>query len=161
MSRMGSMWKRGCALCTWYWYSLRYNCSLPNELEASKERLEILSAYEKSLEGDVKELDAYTDNPYYEEFANRRELLFTNMTVSKNDTSGQASLYQGNIDSISSTIAQYNEKISKLNTVKQCIMEKTIHWIQQKVIIIVWLAVIFLRIIIQLYNMIIRWMNTK
>ncbi|MFQ7979381.1 MAG: hypothetical protein ACLRHJ_13215 [Faecalimonas umbilicata] len=43
-----------------------------NELEASKERLEILSAYEKSLEGDVKELDAYTDNPYYEEFANRR-----------------------------------------------------------------------------------------
>ncbi|MFQ7979380.1 MAG: hypothetical protein ACLRHJ_13210 [Faecalimonas umbilicata] len=46
------------------------------------------------------------------------------MTVSKNDTSGQASLYQGNIDSISSTIAQYNEKISKLNTVKQCIMEK-------------------------------------
>ena len=95
-----------------------------NELEASKERLEILSAYEKSLEGDVKELDAYTDNPYYEEFANRRELMFTNMTVSKNDTSGQASLYQGNIDSISSTIAQYNEKISKLNTVKQCIMEK-------------------------------------
>lgn len=95
-----------------------------NELEASKERLEILSAYEKSLEGDVKELDVYKDNPYYEEFANRRELLFTNMKVSQGDTNGQASLYQGNIDSISRTIAQYNEKINKLNTVKQCIMQK-------------------------------------
>jgi len=93
-----------------------------NELEAAKDRLEILSAYEKSLDGDRKELDICADNPYYDEFVNRRELLYANVTLNESDTNGQASLYQGNIDSISGTIAKFNEKINKLNAVKQCIM---------------------------------------
>ncbi len=93
-----------------------------NELDASKDRLEILAAYEKSLEGDKKELDACSDNPYYDEFANRRELLYANMTLNESDTNGQVTLYQGSIDSISGTIDKYKEKINKLNAVKQCVM---------------------------------------
>lgn len=93
-----------------------------SELEAAKDRLQILSAYEKSLSGDVKELNICADNPYYDEFVSRRELLYANMTLSESDTNGQATLYQGNIHSISGAITQYNEKINKLNTVKQCIM---------------------------------------
>lgn len=91
------------------------------ELEASKDRLEILSAYEKSLDGDKKELENCVDNSYYGEFVNRKELLYANVSVNESDINGQVTLYQGNIDSISGTIAKYNEKIDKLNAVKQCV----------------------------------------
>lgn len=97
---------------------LRYQ----NELDAAKARLEILSAYDKSLDGDKTGLVALTDNPYYREFLDRRELLFANIGL--NDTSGQTTLYQGNVDSISETMATYREKIEKLNAVKQCIVER-------------------------------------
>lgn len=96
---------------------LRYQ----EELKAAEERLAILSAYGKSLDGDIKELDVCLDNPYYGEFANRRQLLYANVSVNESDTEGQAKLYQGNVDSISETIAKYKEKIEKLNTVKQCV----------------------------------------
>lgn len=96
---------------------LRYQ----NELEAAQARIKILSAYEKSLDGDKTELETLDDNPYYEEFVNRRKLLYANMDLNESDTEGQVTLYQGNVDSISGTIAKYNEKIEKLNVVKQCI----------------------------------------
>lgn len=99
---------------------LRYQ----KELEAAKARLEILSAYEKSLTGDQAELEALSDNTYYDEFINRRELLYANVNLSESDTAGQITLYQGNVDSISETIAKYNEKIGKLNAVKQCIIAR-------------------------------------
>ena len=99
---------------------LRYQ----NELEAAKARLEILSAYDKSLDGDRMELETLTDNPYYEEFLNRRVLLYANVNLNESDTMGQVNLYQGNVDSISKTIAKYNEKIEKLNAVKQCIIAR-------------------------------------
>lgn len=95
-----------------------------DELEAAKARLEILSAYEKSLGGDKTELEALSNNAYYDEFTNRRELLYANVNLSESDTAGQVTLYQGNVDSISGTIAKYNEKIEKLNVVKQCIMAR-------------------------------------
>ena len=97
---------------------LRYQ----NELEASEDRIVILSAYEKSLDGGKKELDACTDNPYYDEFIKRRELLYANISLNKSDTNGQAALYQENVNSLSATIVNDNERIKKLNAVKQCIM---------------------------------------
>ncbi len=97
---------------------LRYQ----NELEAAQARLEILSGYEKSLDGDPSGLETLTDNPYYKEFLNRKELLFANINLGKSDTTGQVTLHQGNVDSLSGTISKYNEKIEKLNNVKQCIM---------------------------------------
>lgn len=95
-----------------------------NELEAAKARLEILSAYEKSLDGNKAELEALSNNAYYDEFINRRELLYANVNLSDSDTAGQVALYQYNVDSVSKTIAKYNEKIEKLNTVKQCIIAR-------------------------------------
>ena len=95
-----------------------------DELESAKDRIEILSAYEKSLDGDIKVLEICADNPYYDEFVNKRELLYANVILNKDDTAGQVTLYQGSIDSISETINKYNEKINKLDSVKQCIMTK-------------------------------------
>ena len=95
-----------------------------DELRATKNRIEILSAYEKSLDGDVKDLEICVDNPYYDEFINRRELLYANMFLSVSDIDGQATLYQENIDAISETIDKYNEKVNKLNVVKRCVIEQ-------------------------------------
>lgn len=100
---------------------LRYQ----GELDDAKDRLEILSAYEKSLDGDKAVLEALSDNPYYMEFANRRELLYANVKLNESDTNGQAVLYQGNIDSISETIEKFKKKIEKLNEVKQCVTART------------------------------------
>ena len=47
--------------------------------------------------------------------------MYANVDLNESDTEGQVTLYQGNVDSISGTIAKYNEKIEKLNVVKQCI----------------------------------------
>lgn len=57
-----------------------------DELEAAKARLEILSAYEKSLDGNKAELEVLSNNAYYDEFINRRELLNANVNLSENDT---------------------------------------------------------------------------
>lgn len=99
---------------------LRYQ----NELEAAQARLEILSAYEKSLDEDKTRLEGLIDNPYYEEFINRRELLFSNVNLNESETARQGTVYQESVDSISGTIATYNKKIEKLNAVKQCIMDQ-------------------------------------
>ena len=92
------------------------------ELQVAKDRLEILLAYDKSLDGDIEELYACVDNPYYDEFVNRWELLSTNMVLSESDINGQVTLYQGNIDSICETIDKYNENVNKLNVVIQCVL---------------------------------------
>ena len=51
-------------------------------------------------------------------------MLYANVNLSESDTAGQVTLYQGTVDSISGTIAKYNEKIGKLNAVKQCIIAR-------------------------------------
>ncbi len=95
-----------------------------DDLAAVKDRLEILSVYKKSLDGDKSELELLSDNPYYEEFVNRRDLLYANLKINGNDTDGQIAIYQGNIESISEMITQYNEKIKDLYAVKQCVVTR-------------------------------------
>ena len=98
--------------------------SYGESVESSKKRLEILDAYEKSLDGNKDELDKYSDNPYYGEFVNRRELLFANISMNETDVNGQASVYNGNISSTSEMIDEYNEKVNKLNEVKKSIANR-------------------------------------
>lgn len=94
------------------------------ELEEANDRLELLSAYEESLDVGITALKSYLENPYYKEFINRRELLFTNISADTDNVEGQTLLYQGNVDSISSSINKHKEKIAKLNAVKQCIISR-------------------------------------
>lgn len=94
------------------------------DLETTKERLVILEAYKKSLEGDLVALEHCTSNPFYEEFKNRSELLYANIDINMTGKEGQAALYQGNINTISATIAKYREKLEKLEAAKQCILKQ-------------------------------------
>lgn len=95
-----------------------------DELKEAEDRLEMLSAYEKSLDGDEDDLKVCMDNPYYDEFVNKRKLLYANISLNESNNNAQAELYQGSVDSILETIDKYNEKINKLNAVKQCIISR-------------------------------------
>ena len=64
-----------------------------DELESAKDRIEILSAYEKSLDGDIKVLEICADNPYYDEFVNKRELLYANVILNKQGDSTSNTLF--------------------------------------------------------------------
>ena len=95
------------------------------ELEDVNERIEILQAYEKDLDGDSSSFEALTDNKYYREFADRKTLLSENMSSSEQNTQGQLEQYQKNIDGIQASIGQYEAQLVKLQKTKGCITSRT------------------------------------
>lgn len=54
-----------------------------SKLDSVQQRLDILNAYQKSLDGDNSEFDAMSDNQYYSEFKDRKELLNTSIDAGK------------------------------------------------------------------------------
>lgn len=99
--------------------------SYQNNLQDALARIEILEAYENSLGLNSEIETQYLENKYYDEFVNRRALLLESIAASKKSVSSQSEIYQGNIDSISSAIMQYEEKINKLNTAKNCVNSRS------------------------------------
>lgn len=98
--------------------------SYREKLSEAGKRLEILAAYKESLDGDAGALERLKDNPFYEEFTNRRDLLYANIGLNRSDSGGQSAIHQENIHSISDSIGSYQEKIKKLNQVKKCILAR-------------------------------------
>lgn len=92
-----------------------------SQLEDINQRIELMTAYQKSLNGDESELASLSENPYYEEFANRKELMEANIDSVGENVEGQKKEYEKNIESMEKTIAQYEEKTEKLNQAKICI----------------------------------------
>lgn len=98
--------------------------SYQESLSEAKDRLEILSAYEQALDNGTEIDKSLSDNKYYSEFVDRRDLLLANIKSSTCDSEGQSQIYQDNIDSINSAIEAYNAKIEKLGQVKVCITNR-------------------------------------
>ena len=84
----------------------------------------MLDAYEQALDSGNEIDKGYSGNQYYNEFVDRRELLFANIENSTSDIEGRRKIYQNNIDSINSAIEVYNNKIEKLGQVKSCITNR-------------------------------------
>ena len=89
--------------------------SCKKELKEIKQRITILKAYQKALDGENSALDGLKENPYYTEFLNRKQLLDANIAVTDENVQGQKSQYQKNVESIEESIKQYEEKIDKLS----------------------------------------------
>ena len=64
-----------------------------------------------------------SDNEYYSEFRDRKELLNTSIDAEK-EKNNTGEVYDENITDINDSIDKYNEKIDKLNDVKQCIISR-------------------------------------
>lgn len=98
--------------------------SYQNELNNINLRLAILEAYDKSLDGDDSLLDAAKDNPYYQEFVNKKKLLEANIDASSENVQGKRTVYAENAESIEESIKEYKEKKEKLEKVKKCISKR-------------------------------------
>ena len=94
-----------------------------NELDNVNDRLEILHAYEKTLTDESNTLMEFKENPYYEEFLNKEQLLYANINSNSNNAK-ELGLYQSNVDAINSSIQQCENKKVKLEQVKNCIISR-------------------------------------
>lgn len=98
--------------------------SYQNELKKCNQRLEMLEVYEKSLDDGSSVLDPYSDNLYYQEFVDKRKLLFVNIDAFGQNTKGEVEIYQQNVDMISDAIEQYENKKEKYEQAKDCIIKR-------------------------------------
>lgn len=89
------------------------------------QRIEILEAYQESLEGKEEKLNNFTKNKYYDEFKNRKKLLQLSVENSGESTESQTKQYETEKKTIEESIAQYETKVSKLQQVKGCIQNRT------------------------------------
>ena len=89
-----------------------------SKLDSVQRRLDMLNAYQKSLDGDNSEFDAMSDNQYYSEFKDRKELLNTSIDAGK-EKNKTGEVYDENITVINDSIDKYNEKINKLKDVNE------------------------------------------
>ena len=96
-----------------------------NRMEDIEERLEILTAYQKSLDTGKKSLTLLKDNRYFKEFADRRKLFFANIRKGIHSTNKEIELHQSNIDEILSNIDNCNLKVYNLKKMLECIKTKT------------------------------------
>lgn len=98
--------------------------SYQDSLQDATDRLEMLDAYDKALDSGMDISTEYAENQYYDEFVNRRKLLYESNELASNNSETKSEVYQGTIDTITSTISKYNSKIEKLNDVKSCITNR-------------------------------------
>ena len=85
------------------------------ELEEINKRIEMLQAYQNSLDDGDNELVGMEDNPYYNEFTNRKQLLETSIVANDENISGQKSQYNSSINNIEKSIADYEKKEKQLD----------------------------------------------
>ena len=90
-----------------------------------QERLLMLDAFDESLNGDSDSLEMLSENQYYEEFKNRRVLLFQNIKNSIENIDDRESLYDESIKSITENIEKNNLKIDLINKVKTCVISRS------------------------------------
>lgn len=88
--------------------------SCEQELEDTEQRIAILRAYMKSLNGSHKVLNTMKRNPYYTEFLNRKQLLDASIAAADENVEGQMSLYQSRKNSIGKSLANQLKKLNKL-----------------------------------------------
>lgn len=92
------------------------------ELDTVKERVDILNAYLKVLDGENDALDDYKDNVYYEEFVTRKTAVQINCDSLHSDTSTKQSQYQNSMNSIQNSIdtaqAEQNKLTQMLTDIK-------------------------------------------
>lgn len=96
-----------------------------NELEDINQRIAILQAYEKYLDGDATDFEAMSDNKYYQEFYNKKQLLDANISSSDKNTDEQRKQYENNIEDINASISQYELQITKLKQARECVVTRT------------------------------------
>lgn len=89
--------------------------SCVTELDKTEQRLEILEAYYKELDGESGALDKCKENSYYEEFKTKLDAVNISRDMVRADAGTQQSQYQNSLNSIDSSISSLTDQQAKLN----------------------------------------------
>ena len=95
------------------------------ELEKTEQRLEILEAYYKELDGENGTLDKCKENSYYEEFKTKLDAVNISRDMVQADAGTQRSQYQNSLNSIDSSISSLMDQQAKLNQMISDIRNRT------------------------------------
>lgn len=95
------------------------------ELEKTEQRLEILEAYYKELDGENGTLDKCKENSYYEEFKTKLDAVNISRDMVQADAGTQQSQYQNSLNSIDSSISSLMDQQAKLNQMISDIRNRT------------------------------------
>ncbi len=93
------------------------------ELDKVDKRLQMIDAYKKSLTKGIKYLDKEKKNTYYEEYKDRRELLFSKVKT-ESKSSDKAGLYDKSMKNTEKTLQKYQTKKDKLAAAKKCVISR-------------------------------------
>lgn len=93
-------------------------------LKDINQRIQILNAYSKSLEGNSEEFNNLTDNKYYNEFNNRKNLLEADIRLSGENIEEQKNQYQKDAESIRESINDCEDRIRKYEQTKKGIINR-------------------------------------
>lgn len=88
-------------------------------------RIEMLLAYDRYLDGEEDALEGYGDNPYYDEFQGRKQLLVLSAETADTDMDTQKSQYQKELENTNRLISQYEEQRSKLRMAEDGVKSRT------------------------------------
>ena len=94
-------------------------------LQNTRQRLEILRAYDRYLKGKEDALDSYKENPYYPEFLGKKQLLALGQDVSEKEKETQKKQVEAELLNIQELERQYEEQIAKLKTTQEGIKNRT------------------------------------
>lgn len=91
--------------------------SCETQMHEAEERLTMLDAYQKVLDGDEAVWESSKDNVFFQEFEARKEAVDVNCDMVQSDASVKQSQYQNSIDSVNHSIETAegnNNKLSQL-----------------------------------------------
>ena len=93
-------------------------------LNDTQERLEMLQAYDRYLNGEKDILEAYAENKYYSEFAGKKRLLELGTQATDTDVTAQKTQYQKELNNVNQLISQYEGQIGKLRQTQECVKSR-------------------------------------
>ncbi len=89
-----------------------------------KERIEILKAYEKYLDGEANALEECINNQYYKEFSSRKNVLNLSNENADTELNKQIEQYNNEINTLLGQISEYENKIAKFQQAEECVKNR-------------------------------------
>lgn len=85
------------------------------QLEQNEDRLAMMEAYLSWLMDNSVDISSYKDNPYYDEYAARQNIVHLQMDLAQSEFSSQKDTYDSKLASGSSMLDYYEDEVNKLN----------------------------------------------
>lgn len=99
--------------------------NVENEIQDLGNKIQILEAYLKELNGEDGALNNLSSNPYYAQYENRWSLVQTNCKAIGLETKGVREQYSTNINNLENAIQNSRAEEANLNRMLECVRTRT------------------------------------